>query len=475
MNISDIEKIKWKRGEEWFEKWSDTELAFSSFHSNQNPLLGIFHKGGLNSLAINTIWYYSDWILWGQDKDMASANKVILQKLVRKEEGYLKKIKEVITQTKKAKTINSYLLKKAKNAFLLMHYIFVTDLGGHLSPAIDKRLKKLSFTDRDVEEIKDYLLAQSNLFLFKKEEKDLRKISEPLKTIYKSFIPKSYSQLDPKIKQLLIQHQKEYCWIQYGGIDTEPYTLEEIFNRLRELLKESKQPNLKDRQKNTISDKVANKDIHYFDLVKQYIYLDNLAAGLHRYLFFLITTLIKQKFEISYKDLTWYSFQELEKLVKKDKIISKTELYKRKKYRIMVQINGKINFFYGKELFKKIEAIIPKKNLYSKIKIITGNIACRGIAIGKVTIIKRIKDIKKMKKGSILVAPNTDPELVITMRKAAAIITDWGGVTSHAAIVSREFGIPCIVGTDIATQVLKDGDLVEVNANKGIVKIIERA
>lgn len=476
MKISDIEKIKWKRGEEWFEKWSDTELAFRSFHSNQNPLLAIFHKGGLNSLAINTIWYYSDWTLWGQDKDTAAVNEIILQKLVSKEKKYLKKIKEVTTQTKKAKTINSYLLKKAKYAFLLMHYMFVTDLGGHLSPAIEKRLKKLSLTDRDIEEIKDYLLTQSNLFLFKKEEKDLRKISERFKTIHKAFVPKSYSQLDLKIKRLLTQHQKEYCWIQYGGIDTQPYTLEEIFSRLIELSKESKQPeNLKKRQRKTILNKLAKKDIYYFDLVKQYIYLDNLAAELHRYLFFLIATLIKQRFEISYKDLTLYSFQELEKLVKNNKIISKTKLYKRKKYRIVVQINGKINFFYRKRLFKKIKTLIPKKNLYSRVRIFTGNVACRGIAKGKVTIIKRIKDIKKMKKGNILVAPNTNPELVITMRMASAIITDWGGVTSHAAIVSREFGIPCIVGTDIATQVLKDGDFVEVNADKGIVKIIENA
>lgn len=474
MRLSKIEKIRWKRGEEWFEKWSDTELAFKSFHSNQNPLLAIFHQGGLDSLAHNTVWYYSDWTLWGQDKDKASANELILQKLVSKEKKYLKKIKEVIAQTKKAKTINSDLLKKTKYAFSLMHYIFVTDLGGHLSPAINKRMKNLSLPDQEIERIKDYLLMQDNLYLFTKEEKDLRKISELFKNIHGANIAKSYSQLNPKIKRLLMQHQKEYCWIQYGGIDTQPYILEEIFDRLRELLKDSRQPeNLKDRQRKTILNKLVKKDIHYFDLIKQYIYLDNLAAGLHRYLFFLIATLIKKKVEISYKDLTWYSFQELEQLVKNNKIIPKTQLSKRKKYRIMVQINGKINFFYGRGLFEKIEAIIPKKNLYNKIRTITGNIACRGIAKGKVTIIKGIKDIRKMKKGNILVAPNTDPELVITMRKAAAIITDWGGVTSHAAIVSREFGIPCIVGTDIATQVLKDGDLVEVDADKGIVKIID--
>jgi pyruvate,water dikinase len=61
------------------------------------------------------------------------------------------------------------------------------------------------------------------------------------------------------------------------------------------------------------------------------------------------------------------------------------------------------------------------------------------------------------------------------MKKAAAIVTNEGGITSHAAIVSRELGIPCVIGTKIATEVLHDGDLVEVDANHGKVIVLERA
>lgn len=63
--------------------------------------------------------------------------------------------------------------------------------------------------------------------------------------------------------------------------------------------------------------------------------------------------------------------------------------------------------------------------------------------------------------------------MVVIMEKAAAIVTDEGGLMSHAAIVSREFGIPCVVGTKYATEVFKDGDLIEVNANNGIVRKVE--
>ena len=70
--------------------------------------------------------------------------------------------------------------------------------------------------------------------------------------------------------------------------------------------------------------------------------------------------------------------------------------------------------------------------------------------------------------------PETTPDFVPAVKIAAAVITDYGGITSHAAIVSREFGVPCVIGTKIATKVLKDGDRVEVDAEKGIVKKIKK-
>ncbi|MBA7635707.1 Phosphoenolpyruvate synthase [subsurface metagenome] len=80
-----------------------------------------------------------------------------------------------------------------------------------------------------------------------------------------------------------------------------------------------------------------------------------------------------------------------------------------------------------------------------------------------------------MKKNDILITDETDSTILPLILKAKAIVTDTGGLLCHAAIISRELKIPCIVGTKTATQVLKDGDLIEVNANKGVVKIIEKS
>jgi len=99
--------------------------------------------------------------------------------------------------------------------------------------------------------------------------------------------------------------------------------------------------------------------------------------------------------------------------------------------------------------------------------ILRGTSASPGIGTGKVCVIHSAKELKKVEKGDVLVTEMTSPDFVPVMKKVVAIVTDRGGQTSHAAIVSRELGIPCIVGTFKATQVLKNDQVVTVNGSKG--------
>lgn len=133
--------------------------------------------------------------------------------------------------------------------------------------------------------------------------------------------------------------------------------------------------------------------------------------------------------------------------------------------------NGRSSFIYGYQMHEEISRIkIDKISNTSELK---GQIANLGHAQGKVKIINNASDLAKMELGDILVSIATNPTLVPAMRKAAAIVTDIGGITCHAAIVSRELGKPCVIGTRIATKILKDGDIVEVDAEHGTVKIIK--
>lgn len=104
--------------------------------------------------------------------------------------------------------------------------------------------------------------------------------------------------------------------------------------------------------------------------------------------------------------------------------------------------------------------------------------ASPGMASGKVKIIKDTDELDKIHKGDILVTVMTTPDMVPAMKRANGIITDEGGVTCHAAIVSRELGIPCVVGTGEATRILKENSMVTLDGNKGIIyegKIIEES
>ncbi len=108
-----------------------------------------------------------------------------------------------------------------------------------------------------------------------------------------------------------------------------------------------------------------------------------------------------------------------------------------------------------------------------KVQSLKFKVLCEGLAIGskigqgKVRVIRRIKDLVKFKSGEVLVAKVTNPDFEPVMKIALAIITDSGGRTSHAAIVSREMGVPCIVGTGKATKILKNGQVVTVSCAEG--------
>ncbi len=137
--------------------------------------------------------------------------------------------------------------------------------------------------------------------------------------------------------------------------------------------------------------------------------------------------------------------------------------------------NGVYKIYFGVEacgLFKKLVPPIDHTNVME----LKGMTAVRGKITGKACVYRWGDDISKKQKiiqdNPILIAGQTRPAMMPIIRQAKGIVTDEGGVTSHAAIVSRELGIPSVIGTIYATQVFKDGDLVELDADNGIVRKI---
>ncbi|MFA4937277.1 MAG: PEP-utilizing enzyme [Patescibacteria group bacterium] len=176
----------------------------------------------------------------------------------------------------------------------------------------------------------------------------------------------------------------------------------------------------------------------------------------------------------------WASPKEIEGLFTRRKIniqkFAKT-LKERKRYNVLISRNKRICIYLG----SKANAILNRelggrKIKFDDISVLRGQrVYSRGGKIrGGVKVVLSKGDFKKVEKGDILVVVTTMPDYLPVLKKVKAIIGDEGGLLSHTSVIARELKIPCIIGTKNATRIIKDGDLVEVDANRGIVKILKR-
>ena len=183
---------------------------------------------------------------------------------------------------------------------------------------------------------------------------------------------------------------------------------------------------------------------------------------------------VSKRINCDVDDLDYLQINEIENfLLTKDD--PKPLIRKRRSLTILIYPEENLKVYEGDEAEEFL-----KSGSFSEVveekedKILEGQTASLGKASGKVVVAMNVDEaVKKMEQGAILVAPYTAVEYVPFMEKAAAIITETGGITSHAAIVSRELEIPCVVGVQDVTKILKDGQRVEVDADQGTVKVIE--
>jgi len=170
---------------------------------------------------------------------------------------------------------------------------------------------------------------------------------------------------------------------------------------------------------------------------------------------------------------------ELLKYALPDEIISLTLdeniLSLRQKLYVIECVGGVMKLIIGDEAKIYNEDFLKnfKNDVIENISEFKGSSAFRGMASGKVVIITNENELANVKEGDILVSPMTRTSFLSAMERAAAYITDEGGITCHAAITARELKKPCVVGTKIATKLLKNGMYVEVDAINGIIKILK--
>lgn len=184
-------------------------------------------------------------------------------------------------------------------------------------------------------------------------------------------------------------------------------------------------------------------------------------------------TKFAEKNNLTYEDLLELTPKEILSCIFEGARINTDLISERKKGFAIIASNEEVRIETGKKLQDIIALFGLNKTEGTDIKEFKGQIGNKGKVTGRVLVAITAKDAKNIKPGMILVAPETTPDYVPAMGVASAFITNVGGITSHASIIAREMNKPCIIGTKIATQVLKDGMIIEVDADKGVVRIIK--
>ncbi len=288
--------------------------------------------------------------------------------------------------------------------------------------------------------------------------------------------------LDNKIiNKEITNHQKKYFWKLNGYtsakfLDKDYFTkeIQELFAKkvnFEKFIKDFENLPKRTKEKNTLLNRI--KDQELFDLLKIsdtiFVIHDRRKEYMTQAITYLEAILgeIAKRFQIPLMDLHYIRPSELEKLPK-----LWPELKKRRKSSVYILFpKDEEILLTGEKAKKYFEKLEKNKNL-EKVSEIKGNSASPGKVRGIVKVCRGEKELVKMQEGDILVACMTQPEFLPAMKKASAVITDEGGLTCHAAIVARELGIPCIIGTKFATKILKDRDIVELDANSGIIRKI---
>ncbi len=254
---------------------------------------------------------------------------------------------------------------------------------------------------------------------------------------------------------------ERYGYLRNYLFKIQPYTTEQIIQEIIYLSKQltSQEEIEKDIGYNLSCLSKRERDI--CNLMSQVVYLrEQRIIWWNRGIFYMFPLFkrLARLLGITYGEFIQLSYDEL-----KSGSFSRIELKQRIKGYRFEGIDDKVKIYYS-----KVGAVKKGKG-----DIIQGISAKPGKVRGRVQVCDPYS-LSRIKRGVILVTPMTTPEAVafIRSRKVKAIITDEGGVTAHAAILARELKIPCIVGTKIATKVLRDGDLVEVDAEGGVVKKI---
>ncbi len=331
---------------------------------------------------------------------------------------------------------------------------------------------------------KEYKNKASNIL-----NKILKPTKLPLSSLEQMDLLKISKMKGGKREENLRKHKREYDFLAVHQLEDAPFDLKYYQSRLKTL------KNLSEYEKNKNNFKIVQEEIgeanklqkklnfprKYEDLlflIRSFAYLrtntiDNMMMVYKS--FQRPFRIIAKKLGVSLDELTFLTLFEIREGLDKNIRLKSVARNRMKKGYLYFIGSQRPYLFEGKEgvqvfdKFKKFTDVTQEKT-----KVIKGVTAFEGKEKGNAHVVLDRRKANELKKGEILVTTMTSPDFVPAMKRAKAIVTNEGGVLCHAAIMARELRKPCVIGTKIATDLIKSGDLIEVDAEKGTVKILEK-
>lgn len=336
---------------------------------------------------------------------------------------------------------------------------------------LESRLKdilKPYFSDeRDMNEAFAVLSTPDKMSFYKEEEADLMRLA-----------------LLKDRKEALEKHQKEFFWIYNNYLEAKVLSVDYFKDQIKHIskkeaneflteIKDYRETARRDKE-NYIKDlKLPEGEVETISLLNDFIIFQDVRKKYNLIANHYLEEFLKEisgRTNISVRDLKWLLPEELEGFSSNDI----KNIIEQRKHLTVFSIKLEKTEVFTRDRASKIEKEFNKAEFAKSVNL-QGTVACTGkhrYFRGVAKIIQSPKEGDKLNQGEILVTTMTTPDFVACMKRAGAIITDIGGVTCHAAVVSREFGTPCIVGTGSATKIIRDGDILELHNLRGTIKIV---
>jgi len=281
-------------------------------------------------------------------------------------------------------------------------------------------------------------------------------------------------------EKLINQYVDKYSWLTFNWSGPK-YTKKDCHNDLKEIWRDKKHINekilyLRNKAKTVNSEKrqvikdlrLSKKLQRQFDTLARLLYIKDLRKNILYQANYNASFLLKEvsrRLNLPLRFVYYILPDEMSNFIfKKESVKKLIDRYELTVLKFSVQ---KVECLSGKDARiiagKYLKTLVVSKSGFP----LQGQIASIGLARGRVKIVNDSRDIHKVKPGDILVSIKTDPTLLPAMKRAKAIVTEVGGITSHAAIVARELQVPCLIGVKNVSSILKDNQIITVDANKG--------